>query len=117
MKRYILYSLSGLAALSAHSQNTSNENVSPNILLIVVDDMGFSDTQPIGGEIQTPHINRLAEQGIRFTRFHTSSLSAPTRAMLLTGVDNHQNGLGIMPPLHAENQYMQPGYEGVLTSA
>ena len=43
MKRYILYSLSGLAALSAHSQNTSNENVSPNILLIVVDDMGFSD--------------------------------------------------------------------------
>lgn len=112
MKRYILYSLSGLAALSAHSQNTSNENVSPNILLIVVDDMGFSDTQPFGGEIQTPHINRLAEQGIRFTRFHTSSLSAPTRAMLLTGVDNHQNGLGIMPPLHAENQYMQPGYEG-----
>lgn len=57
MKRSILYSLSGLAALSAHSQNTSNENVSPNILLIVVDDMGFSDTQPFGGEIQTPHIN------------------------------------------------------------
>lgn len=57
MKRYILYSLSGLAALLAHSQNTSNENVSPNILLIVVDDMGFSDTQPFGGEIQTPHIN------------------------------------------------------------
>lgn len=112
MKRYILYTLSGLAALSAHSQNTSGENVSPNILLIVVDDMGFSDTQPFGGEIQTPHINRLAAQGIRFTRFHTSSLSAPTRAMLLTGVDNHQNGLGIMPPLHAKNQYLQPGYEG-----
>ena len=112
MKRYILYSLSSLVALSAHSQNTSNENVPPNILLIVVDDMGFSDTQPFGGEIQTPNINRLAEQGIRFTRFHTSSLSAPTRAMLLTGVDNHQNGLGTMPPLHAENQYMQPGYEG-----
>lgn len=112
MKRYILYTLSGLAALSAHSQNTSGKNVSPNILLIVVDDMGFSDTQPFGGEIQTPHINRLAAQGIRFTRFHTSSLSAPTRAMLLTGVDNHQNGLGIMPPLHAKNQYLQPGYEG-----
>ena len=112
MKRYILYTLSGLAALSAHSQNTSGENVSPNILLIVVDDMGFSDTQPFGGEIQPPHINRLAAQGIRFTRFHTSSLSAPTRAMLLTGVDNHQNGLGIMPPLHAKNQYLQPGYEG-----
>ena len=54
MKRYILYSLSGLAALSAHSQNTSNENVSPNILLIVVDDMGFSDTQPFGGETDCP---------------------------------------------------------------
>lgn len=112
MKRCILYSLSGLVTLSAYSQHTSNGNVPPNILLIVVDDMGFSDIQPFGGEIQTPHINRLAEQGIRFTRFHTSSLSAPTRAMLLTGVDNHQNGLGIMPPLHAENQYMQPGYEG-----
>ena len=112
MKRYILYTLSGLAALSAHSQNTSGENVSPNILLIVVDDMGFSDTQPFGGEIQTPHINRLAAQGIRFTRFHTSSLSAPTRAMLLTGDDNHQNGLGIITPLHAKNQYLQPGYEG-----
>ena len=112
MKRCILYSLSGLVTLSVYSQHTSNRDVPPNILLIVVDDMGFSDIQPFGGEIQTPHINRLAEQGIRFTRFHTSSLSAPTRAMLLTGVDNHQNGLGIMPPLHAENQYMQPGYEG-----
>lgn len=63
MKRCILYSLSGLVTLSAYSQHTSNGNVPPNILLIVVDDMGFSDIQPFGGEIP-PHINRLAEQGI-----------------------------------------------------
>lgn len=64
MKRCILYSLSGLVTLSAYSQHTSNGNVPPNILLIVVDDMGFSDIQPFGGEIHPPHINRLAEQGI-----------------------------------------------------
>ena len=51
MKRCILYSLSGLVTLSAYSQHTSNGNVPPNILLIVVDDMGFSDIQPFGGEI------------------------------------------------------------------
>lgn len=87
-----------------------------NVLLIVVDDMGFSDTQAFGGEINTPNINRLADNGVRFTRFHTSSLSAPTRSMLLTGVDNHQNGLGIMPSFHSENQYMQPGYDGYLNN-
>lgn len=90
------------------------DSQSPNILLIVVDDMGFSDTQPFGGEIRTPTLSRLADKGIRFSRFHTSSLSAPTRAMLLTGVDNHQNGFGIMPSFHGENQYLQPGYEGYL---
>lgn len=54
MKRCILYSLSGLVTLSAYSQHTSNGNVPPNILLIVVDDMGFSDIQPFGGEIPPP---------------------------------------------------------------
>ncbi|MCW8087838.1 arylsulfatase [Sabulicella glaciei] len=86
----------------------------PNILLIVVDDMGFSDIEPYGGEIRTPVLQALAEQGTRFRNFHVSSLCAPTRAMLLTGVDNHQAGLGTMPPFHSTNQYLQPGYEGPL---
>lgn len=86
----------------------------PNVLLIVVDDMGYSDIQPYGGEIRTPVLQALAGEGARFTGFHVSSLCAPTRSLLLTGVDNHQNGLGIMPPFHSTNQYLQPGYEGPL---
>lgn len=86
----------------------------PNFLLIVVDDMGYSDCQPFGGEIRTPNIQQLADNGARFRNFHTSALCAPTRAMLLSGCDNHHAGLGNMPTAHATNQYMQPGYEGYL---
>jgi hypothetical protein len=57
----------------------------PNILLIVADDMGFSDTSPYGGEIFTPNIASLAYQGAMFTNFHVAPTCTPTRAMLLTG--------------------------------
>jgi arylsulfatase len=70
--------------------------------------------QPFGGEISTPNIQQLADNGVRFRNFHTSALCAPTRAMLLSGCDNHRAGLGNMPPMYAINQYMQPGYEGFL---
>lgn len=89
----------------------------PNFLLIVVDDMGYSDCEPFGGEIRTPNLVKLAEEGSRFRYFYTSSLCAPTRSLLLTGVDNHLNGLGVMPPMHAMNQFMQPGYEGTLNGS
>lgn len=115
MKNYAFCGLACLLCGTVQADgNAGIEKNKPNILLIVVDDMGFSDIQPCGGEINTPNINRLSENGVLFTRFHSSSLSAPARAMLLTGVDNHQNGLGVMPPMHAENQYMRPGYEGFL---
>ena len=93
------------------------KNDSPNILLILVDDLGYSDLGCYGSEIKTPNLDRLTDQGVRFTDFYVSSLCAPTRAMLLTGVDNHQNGLGTMPPGHTENQYLKPGYEGSLNNA
>lgn len=86
----------------------------PNVLLVVVDDMGWSDIAPFGGEMATPTLDALCERGVRFSGFHTSSLCAPTRAMLLSGCDNHQAGMGVMQPAHAMNQYMQPGYEGYL---
>src|SRR5690606_38512183 len=86
----------------------------PNVLLIVVDDMGYSDAQPFGGEIRTPRLQQLADVGLRLRNFHVSSLCAPTRSMLLSGCDNHQAGLGVMPPFHSTNQYLQPGYEGPL---
>jgi arylsulfatase A-like enzyme len=94
--------------------SSGSKSPRPNVLLIVVDDMGYSDIEPYGGEIRTPALSRLAERGVRFRNFHVSSLCAPTRAMLLSGVDNHQAGLGTMPPMHSINQYLKPGYEGPL---
>jgi len=86
----------------------------PNILLIVVDDMGFADLGAFGGEIETPNLDRLANDGIRFTNFHTSTTCSPSRAMLLTGVDAHLSGLGNMLEELAPNQKGRPGYEGHL---
>jgi arylsulfatase A-like enzyme len=88
----------------------------PNILLIVADDMGFSDASPYGGEIFTPNIASLAYQGAMFTNFHVAPTCTPTRAMLLTGRDNHDVGVGNMKELLADNQFGKPGYEGGLNS-
>lgn len=113
-RNLILYG-SALALLTGCATETE-EVQKPNIMLIVLDDMGYSDLGVFGSEIRTPNIDRLARQGVQYTRFHTSSLSAPSRAMLLTGVDNHQNGLGAMPPMASANQYLQDGYEGSLNN-
>lgn len=86
----------------------------PNILLIVADDMGMADLGSFGGEIPTPNLDRIAEGGARLTNFHASAVCSPTRAMLLTGVDNHLAGLGNMAEEMAPNQEGQPGYEGRL---
>jgi len=58
----------------------------PNIVMILVDDMGYSDLGCYGGEIDTPHIDRLAKQGVRFTQFYNTAKSFPSRATLLTGL-------------------------------
>ena len=58
----------------------------PNIVLIMVDDMGYSDIRPWGGEIDTPHIDSLAKNGLRFTQFYNSARCCPTRATLMTGL-------------------------------
>ena len=88
----------------------------PNILLIMVDDMGWSDLGCFGSEIKTPHIDSLAEQGITFTDFHTSVSCSPTRSMLLSGTDNHLAGLGNMGELLSPEQKGKPGYEGHLNN-
>ena len=59
----------------------------PNILLIIADDMGYSDITCFGGEVQTPHIDTLAKSGIRATNFYVAPTCSPTRSMLLTGCD------------------------------
>lgn len=86
----------------------------PNFLVIVADDLGFSDLGAFGGEIDTPNLDALALSGLRLTGFHTESACAPTRAMLLTGSYSHRVGLGNMPESMQSNQIGQPGYEGHL---
>jgi arylsulfatase A-like enzyme len=86
----------------------------PNIVLILADDLGFSDTAPYGGEIATPNIARLADEGIRFSNYHTASSCAPTRAMLLTGVDSHLAGVPNIPEAIPPAQRSQRNYQGTL---
>jgi len=83
-------------------------------VLIVADDLGFTDLGCFGSEINTPNLDALAYAGLRSTSFHTAPTCSPTRAMLLTGVDNHRNGYGTMEGDWAENQKGVRGYEGYL---
>lgn len=79
------------------------EQAKPNIVLIMADDMGFSDIGCYGGEIQTPNIDRLAEGGIRFTQFYNNSICVPTRASLLSGLYSQQVGVYANTPEVMEN--------------
>jgi arylsulfatase len=86
----------------------------PNIVIILGDDMGYSDIGMFGGEIKTPNLDALAMSGVRFTNFYTHASCSPSRSMLLTGVDTHLNGLGNMDEWTSPNQVGKPGYEGNL---
>jgi len=86
----------------------------PNILLIVADDLGYSDVSPFGGEINTPALDKLASQGLILTNFHVLPTCSPTRSVLMSGTDNHIAGLGSMGEIVSEKQKGQPGYEGYL---
>ena len=85
----------------------------PNFLVIVADDLGFSDIGAFGSEIETPNLDRLANAGIRFTDFHSAPACSPTRSMLLTGTDHHIAGIGTMVEVVPQLRG-QPGYEGFL---
>ena len=87
----------------------------PDILLIVADDMGYTDWGGFGGEIHTPNLDKLAQHGQKFSQFYTAPTCSPTRAMLLTGIDHHKVGLGSMVELLRPNQVGVSGYEGHLT--
>lgn len=82
---------------------------SPNIVVILVDDMGFSDIGCYGSEIATPELDKLAAGGLRFTQFYNTARCCPTRAALLTGLYSHQTGVG-----HMTEDRVSPGYRGRL---
>jgi len=81
----------------------------PNIVLIMADDMGFSDIGCYGGEIETPNLDRLARDGLRFTQFYNTARCCPTRAALMTGLYSHQAGIG-----HMVGNHGHPSYQGYL---
>jgi arylsulfatase A-like enzyme len=86
----------------------------PNFLLILADDLGFSDVGAFGGEIATPHLDALALRGLRLTDFHSAPACSPTRSMLLTGTDHHIAGIGTMAEALGPVHQGRPGYEGHL---
>ncbi|KAF2725214.1 arylsulfatase [Polychaeton citri CBS 116435] len=86
----------------------------PNVLIIVADDLGFSDLGCFGSEIKTPNLDSIAREGLRFTDFHSAAACSPTRSMLLSGTDNHIAGIGTMSESLREFHAGQPGYEGYL---
>ncbi|RDL36188.1 Uncharacterized protein BP5553_06800 [Venustampulla echinocandica] len=88
----------------------------PNFLIILADDLGYSDIGCFGSEIRTPHLDKLARNGARFTDYHTAAACSPTRSMLLTGTDNHIAGVGIMSEQKGQNpeRWDVPGHEGFL---
>ena len=98
MKHIIIKgSLSAVALLTAFPcWSAKKTDKRPNILLIMADDMGYSDIGCYGGEIPTPNIDALAARGLRFTQFYNCGRSCPTRASLLTGLYSHQAGIGAM---------------------
>jgi arylsulfatase len=106
----------GAALIAPAPAQTANPLRRPNIVVILGDDLGYSDMGSFGSEIRTPNLDSLAMNGVRFTNFYTHASSSPTRSMLLTGVDTHLNGLGNMDEWTAPNQRGIPGYEGYLNN-
>ncbi len=98
----------GLAALGCGGSDSSPR---PDIVLIMADDMGFSDLGSYGGEIDTPNLDRLASNGLRFSHFYNTARCCPTRASLLTGLYAHQAGVG-----HMMGDDELPGYRGDLAA-
>ena len=107
-KSFLLFFLAFVLSLSAAER--------PHIILIMVDDMGFSDLGYHGGEIETPNIDALARGGVRFSQFYNSGRCCPTRATLMTGLHPHQTGIGHMTqPPNKENGKGKPdAYQGYL---
>ena len=89
----VVLTVFGLGSFAAPSPGAATR---PNIAIILVDDMGFSDLGCYGSEIPTPNLDKLAARGLRFTQFYNTGRCCPTRAALLTGLYSHQAGVGHM---------------------
>ena len=103
------FALSGCLEKSVNDTSADR----PNIIIIMADDMGYSDLGCYGGEVNTPNIDKLAKNGIRFTQFYNAARCCPTRASLLTGLYSHQAGMGGMI-VRKPDPKRPPAYQGYL---
>ncbi|MCL2639259.1 MAG: arylsulfatase [Phycisphaerales bacterium] len=104
----------GSPVSSAHAQTPVSK---PNVVLILVDDLGFSDLGCYGGEINTPNLDRLANGGIKFKQFYNTARCCPTRACILTGLYPHQAGVGDMVDTGANTKLGGPAYTAQLNNS
>ena len=104
--------LIGLLALIASANASAADR--PNIVFLLADDLGYTDIAPYGSEVATETLSQLANEGIRFTNYHTAANCAPARAMLMTGVSNHLAGVPNIPEMMSPAQKLQDNYQGVL---
>ena len=82
---------------------SGSEDPRPNIVFLLADDLGYTDIEPYGSEVNTPTLSALADQGVVFTNYHTAANCAPARAMLLTGVSSHLAGVPNIPEMLAHS--------------
>ena len=106
----------GGSGTAPSTENNQAIKARPNILLVVADDLGYSDIGAFGSEILTPNLDDLAAGGMLLTNFYSGPTCSVTRSMLMTGMDSHIAGLGNMAETVADNQMGQPGYEGHLSA-
>jgi arylsulfatase/uncharacterized sulfatase len=111
----VLGVVSQSAAAATAGVPSASVSARPNIVVLVADDWGFTDVGAFGGEIATPNIDALAQRGTRFTNFHAAASCSPTRSMLLTGVDNHLNGVGNLREAMPREHLGKPGYLGSMS--
>lgn len=104
------FSLACCLALTLLTLSPAKASGQTNFVVLLVDDAGLMDFGGYGGEARTPNINQLADQGMRFGNYHTSPLCSTSRAMLLTGLDNHRTGVGTIPEVLHETQAGSPAY-------
>jgi len=106
-----------LLGLSACQVKTEKQKQQPNIVIIMADDLGYSDLACYGGELNTPHIDQLASEGLRFSQFYNGARCCPSRASLLTGQYSHVAGIGHMTEDRGKEAYQGRLSQNVLTIA
>ncbi|MGY6627145.1 MAG: arylsulfatase [Oceanicaulis sp.] len=111
---FALFTATALAQEPVEAPEEAQPPVRPNFLIVILDDIGFTDLGAYGSEMRTPHIDAEAERGLMFSGFRAGPTCAPTRAMLMTGVDSHLTGVPTLEHLMLPEQLGQPGHEGEL---